>query len=520
MKPYLFSPALPAVAILYGLVFIFAFTHFAGLRWHLSITLAFYSGLFAWVVLLAWRQRALWATFGVIDALFCVFILWVLTSLLIQGDPGYVAFKYGRYLPFLVILPYVCGRLMRVIDLSLFYKIIAWASIVLLMLLVIDYWQYLSKLVIYSRWPFFGHDYALLLVAMLLAASLVILSFFFFTGPGKSYRQLSSRQLLQLGILGLIAAAMVAVASRGALLVGVSGTLWAVLIVKHWSFSKKFQFLLYLAVIMSSAYLVLPKPQAQIYAKSVAIPDMVLVSADTYQFTREWRSVTRPKILEAPGTPEGGEGDLIARAWGQVTWAWDNVTWAFTWAWDNLTWALTWAWENVKWAWHRATLAGEQASRKSVPIFGPASCLPIEKGIDSVAIRYLLYHEAKAVFINSPLWGVGAASFGRYSCAGETGYPHNTVLQSFAELGIVGGLLYCGLLVIALFGFFRRAFNGTVKKTSAVAQLSLSLYVMYLLTDQLYGNYFMAAGSYFMIGVAASMRSNPAWGDSPDGRDG
>ena len=36
------------------------------------------------------------------------------------------------------------------------------------------------------------------------------------------------------------------------------------------------------------------------------------------------------------------------------------------------------------------------------------------------------------------------------------------------------------------------------------------LFVMYLLTDQLYGNYFMAVGSYFLVGVAASMRSNLA----------
>lgn len=321
---------MPAAAILYGLVFLFAFTHFAGLPWHLSITFVFYSGLFAWVLLLAWRQRASWAGFGLIDILFCVFVLWVLTSLLIQGDPGYVAFKYGRYMPFLVILPYVCGRMMRVVDLSLFYKIIVWASIVLLMLLLIDYWQYLSKLVIYSRWPFFGHDYALLLVAMLLVAALVILSFFFLTGPGKSYRQLSSRQRMQLGTLGLIAAAIVAVASRGALLIGVFGTLWVVLIVRYWAFSRKFLFLLYLAVIMSSTYFLLPKPQAQIYAKSVAIPDMVLVSADTYRFTREWRSVPRLENTEREGTPAEG---LIVRAWHNALWvltgAWHDVTWAF-----------------------------------------------------------------------------------------------------------------------------------------------------------------------------------------------
>ena len=118
--------------------------------------------------------------------------------------------------------------------------------------------------------------------------------------------------------------------------------------------------------------------------------------------------------------------------------------------------------------------------------------------------------------MNSPLWGVGAASFGRYSCAGEMGFPHSTILQSFAELGIVGGILYCGLLIVAFFSLIRRVFTSATKPADAAVQLSLSLFVMYLLADQFYGNYFMAAGSYFLIGVAASMSSNPEWNDAPE----
>jgi|GEM_PF-7070104 len=354
---------------------------------------------------------------------------------------------------------------MRAFDLRLFYNIIMGGSVVLLMLLAFDYWQHLSTLKIYSRWPFFGHDYAVLLVAMLLAASLVIFSFFFLTGPGKSCRELSSRQLVQLGILGLIAAALVAAASRGALLVGIFGTLCVVLLVKYRSFSSKFQFLLFLAVIMSSAYLLLPKQQAQIYAKSLALPDTALV---THSRTLVW-----------------GSGDLVGGTWDPRTR-------------------------------HPAAKAGERAGRESVPIFGASSCRPIEQGVDSIAIRFVFYQEAKAMFINSPLWGVGPASFGRYSCAGVMGYPHSTILQSFAELGIVGGLLYCGLLIVALVNFIRQTVTSGAKTENAVEKLTLSLFVMYLLTDQLYGNYFMAVGSYFMIGVAASRRANPAWNAAPE----
>lgn len=363
---------------------------------------------------------------------------------------------------------------MRAFDLSVFYKILVWASIVLLMLLVIDYRQHLSKIAIYSRWPFFGFDYAVLLVAMLLAAALVVLTSFFFAGPGKSYPQLSSRQLVQLAILGLIAAAMVASASRGALLLGGLGTLCVVLFARNWSFSNKLQFLLFLAIFMGSAYLVLPKQQAQIYTKSLAIPDIVLISDSS---------------------------------------AWDTIPGS-----DSSAWGLGAVWDKVSLIWRRAALAGRQGSGKSVPVFGPASCRPIEQGTDSVAIRFVLYQEAKEIFTNNPWWGVGAASFGRYSCAGVKGYPHSTILQSFAELGIVGGLLYCGLLVIALLSFVRRAFSRAAESANVLGQLTLSLFVMYLLTDQLYGNYFMAVGSYFLIGVAASMQINPAWNVVPEPR--
>ncbi len=443
------------MALLYGMVFCLAFAQFAGLRWNSSITIGFYLGLFTWVALLVLRQRVLWTGFKKTDALFCVFILWVLVSLLINGAEQ-AAWGFGRYLPFLVILPYVCGRLMRAFDLSLFYKIIVWAGVLLLLLLVIDYRQHLSKLEIYSRWPFFGFDYAVLLVAMLLAATLVALSFFFLTGSGKNYRQLSSRQVLQLAILGVIGAAMVVAASRGALLLGVFGTICVVLIVEHWSFSKRLQFLLFLAVFMSSAYLLLPKQQAQIYSKSLAMPNEILVS-------------------------------------------------------DSRAFELDSIWDKLSWAWRRAALGGKYAGEKSIPIFGAASCRPIEQGVDSVAIRFVLYQEAKEIFTKSPFWGVGAASFGRYSCAGMMGYPHSTILQSFAELGIVGGLLYCGLLFVALFGFIRQAFSSGEKTQNTLGKLSVSLFLMYLLTDQLYGNYFMAAGSYFLVGVAASIPTNPPW---------
>ncbi len=100
------------------------------------------------------------------------------------------------------------------------------------------------------------------------------------------------------------------------------------------------------------------------------------------------------------------------------------------------------------------------------------------------------------------------------------GHPHSTILQSFAEVGIAGGLLYFGPLILMHLSFVRQAFSRTAESANALGQLTLSLFVMYLLTDQLYGNYVMAVGSYFLIGVAASMQINPAWDVAPEPSNG
>ena len=467
IEPYFFTPALPAATLLFGMVFILAFFQFVGLRWQPSVTIVLYSGVLFWVALLAWRQRKLWSGFGSIDTLFGVFILWVLASLLMQGAPEYVAWKYGRYIPFLVILPYVCGRLMRVMGVRAFSRIVALAGFVILILLVIDYWQRLASLEVYSRWPFFGHDFGLLLIAMLLAASLIILTFFILTGPSKSFRHLSLRQVAGLIILGLLSATMVAVAARGALLAGTLGVLCVVLAVRFCSLSKKILLLLYLAVMMSSAYFLLPKPQMQVYANLAAMPNMLFNSSEYAARLRD------------PANPEWIPPN---RRWNPITRTWDLV------------------------------------ERTSKPVLGADSCRAVDQGINSLAIRWTLYQEAGAIFVNNPFWGVGAASFGRYSCAGEMGFPHSTILQAFAELGIVGALLYCGLLIFTLHSLIRKVFANKDKSDDSSAQLILPLFVMYLLVDQLYGNYFMAVGSYFLIGVVASMRSNPEWNDAPEAR--
>ena len=131
-------------------------------------------------------------------------------------------------------------------------------------------------------------------------------------------------------------------------------------------------------------------------------------------------------------------------------------------------------------------------------------CKPIVDGVNSVAIRRVLYQESIDMALQHPLLGVGATNFGRYSCGGLGAYPHSSVLQAFAELGVVGGGVLLALFVIS-FASVARA-RVLIKSNASDHVFWLALIAFFGLIDQIYGNYFMAVGSFFLFGVVARNR--------------
>lgn len=101
------------------------------------------------------------------------------------------------------------------------------------------------------------------------------------------------------------------------------------------------------------------------------------------------------------------------------------------------------------------------------------------------------------MFAHSPIIGVGAARFGDRSCTGASGFPHSTVLQAFSELGLVGGGTLLALLLQAGTAFARQ------NRRDAIGPFALALFVAFLVADQIYGNLFMASGTYLLLGLAA-----------------
>lgn len=412
------TPALPAAALLYGMIFCLALAHFAGLPWVQVATVTFYASLFVWVAWLLWQRRASLGQFGRIDILFVAFALVVLGSLAVTAGETAAAQKYLRYLPFLVIAPYLCGRLMRVSDIALLMRVTLMAGMTMLPLLLLD--RFTSAESERVRLPFFGHDHGPLLVGALLAVALIALC----VRALDSRNPCARRRLVTHGLIGLTVVVLVWAMARGWLIAGLAGIAVVSLSMRHRA----------------------PALRTGLFAFVVgaaALSLMVLPSTGFYS-----------ALLTAPVTAGVGQ------------------------------------------------------------IFGEASCQPFREGVNSVAMRWVLYQEAMAMFLENPVLGVGATRFGDFSCTGPGGYPHSTVLQGFAELGLLGGGLLAGLLVLAAVTFAPPFPTARQEASGAARAFALALFAAFLVADQIYGNYFMSVGMWLMLGMAASMRAHDKQGAS------
>ncbi len=135
------------------------------------------------------------------------------------------------------------------------------------------------------------------------------------------------------------------------------------------------------------------------------------------------------------------------------------------------------------------------------PILGESICKDIP---NSIVDRWIHYRAAWEIFLAKPLTGVGANSYGFYSCTGSGWFPHTTILQVLAELGVLGGLLYFSLLWMVVRVPITRYRSSTDVAFKANMGWLLAFIILQFTTSQFYGNYFMSAGLYFVMGLAAS----------------
>lgn len=136
------------------------------------------------------------------------------------------------------------------------------------------------------------------------------------------------------------------------------------------------------------------------------------------------------------------------------------------------------------------------------PILGTQVCKAIP---NSISDRWIHYRTAWEIFRAKPWTGVGANAYGFYSCTGPGWYPHTSVLQVLAELGVLGGLSYFLLIgLIFCVPIMRYKSTTEIIFRSNMGWL-LAFIVLQFTTSQFNGNYFMSAGLYFVMGLAASL---------------
>lgn len=135
------------------------------------------------------------------------------------------------------------------------------------------------------------------------------------------------------------------------------------------------------------------------------------------------------------------------------------------------------------------------------PILGESICKNIP---NSIVDRWIHYRSAWEIFLAKPLTGVGANSYGFYSCTGPGWYPHTTVLQVLAELGVLGGLLYFPLIWMVFSVPIARYRSEASALFKANMGWLLAFVILQFTINQFNGNYFMSAGLYFVMGLAAS----------------
>lgn len=411
------SPAYPAFILLFGMILAFAAVDLIGIEWHSGITVALYVLALAWSLLLTWNRRRDLPKFNRFDLFLALFVFVILVSLLLHGRGADLVTGYPRYLPFLLVAPYLSGRLMAQRDIELFARMLAYVGLAILPVLL---WDAYSSPVPAGRHPFFGMNHAPLLVGGLLAFALLAVGARNDTGEYVGSRW---KQTLQYALMAVIAGFMVWVSARGWVIGVVLGFL-ALLSGSFWNNGLRkmyFRRLVFVCAMIWLAFSVFP---------------------DTHYFYSR-------VLFDTP------------------------------------------------------TRFTEQSELG--PILGLASCRPIEAGTDSVAIRWVLYQEAVAQFIQAPLMGSGAGLFGERSCLGTGGFPHSTVLQGFSELGMVGGIALVTLLATAVITLFKMIAREKNLAGNTHLLLALAFLAMYLVADQIYGNYFMASGTYFTLGVIAAL---------------
>ena len=426
-----------ALVLLFGLLCLQALLYFIGIAWERRFTVLLYCVASAWLAVLIARQARQWWVPSRLDLVVLFFWFYVAISIFYRREIRDDIPKHLLYAPFMAVLPYICGRLIRICWLHRLMQAIVVLGLTVTILVIIDrFYLAPSNTNFFLRWPIFGYDHGRLLVGALLAVALPSACFFCLTAARHGKHTWRIGYLVSPACVILLTATLVSILARGWLVAGLFGALVVLVFSRT---AAGFRRLFWIPLI----------------AATVLISHLTFLKYDPH-----YEHFAHTKYAET-----GFKYDFSQT--------------------------------------NREMTVGTR-------ILPGDSCRALRGG-DSVSIRELLYIESVAMFRESPLFGVGAANFGQFSCWASAGsYPHSTLLHILAELGLLGGALFFAALVLASGALLRYPSQTRDVEHAQPSIGALALLCVFFLADQFYGNYFMATGSWLMLGLAASVLNERA----------
>ncbi len=129
-------------------------------------------------------------------------------------------------------------------------------------------------------------------------------------------------------------------------------------------------------------------------------------------------------------------------------------------------------------------------------------CVVLFEKTSSSDIRLALYTKAIDLFLSFPVFGVGLDNYAENFCLGS--FPHSTILQIAAELGVIG-LAITGYLLYRLLPKMISIGRQTVANDSREGLVLMTLLICSLGVDQIYGNLLFMPSSMALLGAVASL---------------
>lgn len=425
-----------ALVLLFGLLCAQALLYFIDIAWERRFTVLLYCVASAWLAVLIARQARHWWVPTRLDLVVLFFWFYVAVSIFYRLKLTDDTSKYLLYAPFMAVLPYFCGRLIRICLMHRLMQAIVALGLTVTVLLIIDRFYLAPNNTNLLRWPIFGYDHGRLLVGALLAIALPAACFIGLTAARHGQHIWRLDYLVPSACAILLTVALVSILARGWLIAGLFG---AIVVVVFTRTATGFRRLFWIPLI----------------AATVLISHLTFLKYDPHyeHFAHTKYSETGFKYDFSQTNREMTVGTRV--------------------------------------------LPGD-------------SCRALRGG-DSISVRELLYIESVAMFRENPLLGVGPAKFGQFSCWASAGsYPHSTLLHILAELGLLGGALFFAALVLASRALLRYQSQSRDVGHAQPSIGALALLCVFFLADQFYGNYFMATGSWLMLGLAASVLNERA----------